>query len=155
MPFHNNIIVSIQLWGQYPKCTWSSTIPRWDCFYSEKILYQFSCLNNVLLVQWLSCKSTSNNPIIHDVDVHPVRVEQKYAAGTCCPILEVHHVIPIQVRCIWYTACITGPQRKCCIVCRWNEFVCSPNPSLTRRYWCVNMIGCDVMENKPLRVEVQ
>ena len=47
-------------------------------------------------------------PTIQDLDVHPIRVEQKHAVGTCCPLLEVHQVVPVQIRSGWYTGRIAG-----------------------------------------------
>jgi hypothetical protein len=62
-------------------------------------------------------------PTIRDLDVHPIRVEQKHAVGTCCPMLKVYRVVPVQIRSGWYTVRIAGPQGKCRIVCREAEWV--------------------------------
>ena len=52
---------------------------------------------------------------ICDLDVHPIRVEQKHASGTCSATLEVHGVVPVQIRSGWYAVRITGPQVLYCL----------------------------------------
>ena len=59
--------------------------------------------NNIIL------QGRAARPTIRDLDIHPIRVEQKHAMGTCCSVLEVHRVVPVQIRSGWYTVCIAGP----------------------------------------------
>ena len=62
-------------------------------------------------------------PTIGDFGVHPIRVEQKHAMGTCCPMVEVHQVVRVQIRSGWHTVRIARPQRECRVVCREAEWV--------------------------------